>query len=256
MFTFELVAGDTDGLAFKKSDGKPFTDEETKQIVDHLNSQMDELIRWEFDGVLKRQIVVRTKNYVMQDESGKVKIKGSGLKGTTKEKALQQFMRELIDLLLKDRKDQILFLYLRYAREILDLKDMSQWCVKKTVTKSVLNAERTNEQRVLDALDEAEVNEGDKVYMFNRTPEELCLLENFDGTYCADTLLKKLYGTLAIFDTIIDVDLFPNFTLQRNRELLGLEPKRKKADLKVVTPPQQQMLTRPAFPESFWGAKP
>lgn len=254
MFNFELVAGDTDGLAFKKSDGKTFSPEERQAIVGALNSKMDELIRWEDDGVVKRQLVIKTKNYVLQDESGKIKIKGSALKATTKEKALQRFIQEVIDLLLKDRKDQLFSLYFKYANEVLDLKDISEWCVKKTVTKSVMNPERTNEQRVLDALEDSEYSEGDKVYMFNKTATELCLRDDFDGTYCVDTLLKKLYGTLAIFETVIDIELFPNFCLVRNREMLGLETKRKPkvGKEKPVLGTPEPLQTRPAFPDGFF----
>lgn len=238
-YNFIAVAGDTDGIAFKKADEKPFTKEEREAILSDLNSKMDTLIRWEDDGVFKRQIVVKAKNYILQDEDGKVKIKGSGLKATTKEKALQRFIGEVINLLLKDKKDQIFHTYLRYATEIVNLKDISDWCVKKTVTKAVLNPERTNERRVLDALEKAEINEGDKVYLFNRTDTELCLRENFDGTYCVDTLLDKLYSTMKIFDTIIDIELFPNFSLVRNKPLIGIKKKEK-------TPPTNTKLTRPA----------
>jgi hypothetical protein len=229
-----IVGADTDGLAFKKPDGKPFTPEERKELLEGLNSKMDHLIRWEDDGVFRRQIVIKTKNYILQDEKGNVKIKGSGLKATSKEKALRRFIKEVIDMLLKDRKDQIYNLYLQYAKQIVQLNDISDWCVKKTVTKSVLNPERTNEQRVLDALEDSDSNEGDKVYMFFRTPEELCLRENFDGTYDVDILLKKLYKTLEVFETVIDIDLFPNFSLVRNRPLLGIDPKKKTGSFKLI----------------------
>lgn len=224
---FVVVAADTDGIAFKKADERPFTPEDRAEILSVINGQMDELIRFEDDGCVKRQLVVKTKNYILQGEDGTIKIKGSALKATTKEKAFKRFIDKVVDLLLKDRKDQIFPLYFEEAKALLSITDISDYCAKKTVTKSVLNPERTNEQRVLDAIDEETVSEGDKVYVFNKTATELCLREDFDGTYCADTLLKKLYGTLAIFETVLDIDMIPNFTLQRNRELLGLETKRK-----------------------------
>jgi hypothetical protein len=220
LHNFKLVACDTDGIAIKKADEKLWSDEERAEILGALNSRMDELIRWEDDGVLRRQIVVKTKNYIMQDPLGKITIKGSGLKASMKEKALQRFIKELVDLLLKDRKDQVLFLYLRYVKEILNLKDITDWCKKVTVTKAVLNPDRTNEQRVADAIKNASVNEGDKVYLFNVTPTELCVREDFKGVYCVDTLLGKLYDTLSIFETVIDISIVPNFTLKRNKKLL------------------------------------
>lgn len=219
-FDFEIVAGDTDGLAFKKKDQKPFTDEERADILAALNSKMDKLIRWEDDGVMKRQIVVKTKNYILVDQNNKVKIKGSALKATTKEKALQKFIRDVIELLIKDRLDQLFFLYLSYVRQIVNLKDISDWCSKKTVTKAVLTSERTNEVRVRKALEGTTVQEGDKIYTFFKTPEELCLRENFDGTYDTDALLSKLKDSLGIFSTIIQPDLFPDFSLKRNRSYI------------------------------------
>jgi hypothetical protein len=178
-------------------------------------------IRWEDDGYYKTVVVVKAKNYVLQDEDGDVTIKGSGLKGTMKERALQQFMREVIELLLKGRKDRLVRLYETYVKRVDNLTDITDWCFKKTVTKSVLEPERTNEDRVKDALDLETVSEGDKVYLFFKSAEQLCLREEFDGTYDKDKLFKKLYDTLCVFETLIDVDLFPNYALKRNKELLS-----------------------------------
>jgi DNA polymerase elongation subunit (family B) len=217
---FALVGGDTDGLAFKKQDQSMFTLEERKALLDELNSYMDGLIHWEDDGVFKRQLVIRTKNYVLVDEGGNKKTKGSALKATMKEKALKQFVQDVIELLLKDRQDMVYFTYMRYAREILSLTDMSQWCSKKTITKAVLTNTRTNEKRIRDALKGRPVQEGDKIYTYFKTPTEIALLQDFDGTYDVDTLLGKLYDTLCIFERVIDVSLIPNLTLKRNKQLL------------------------------------
>jgi hypothetical protein len=264
---FILVGGDTDGLAFKRSDEKPFTLEEQTALLAELNSLTDGLIHWENDGMVRRQIVVKAKNYLIQDMDGKVKTKGSALKATTKEKALQLFIAEVLELLLKDRKDHIFSLYFKYANAVLDLKDITEWSMKKTVTKAVLTSDRTNETRVLDALEGSDFTEGDKCYMFYKTPTELCLRENFDGTYCVDTLLGKLYDTMSVFDTIIDMDLFPNFTLVRNRSLLGLEVKSRHVTqlAKKVAQIHSGVLTKlavseaadkvDAFPPEFWQVR-
>lgn len=220
MSNFVIVGGDTDGLAFKKPNQKPFTPEERAEILKSLNEEMDELIKWEDDGVFKRQIIIKTKNYILQDEKNKVTIKGSALKATNKEPALKEFIDSIVGLLLKDRKDQILFLYMQYAKEIKDVKDISRWCVKKTVTKSVLNGTRTNETRVLEALNQDEITEGDKVYLFFEEKKKLTLRENFKGVYERDLLLAKLYNTLKVFKTIIDIEMFPNFKLRKNKGLL------------------------------------
>lgn len=215
-----MVAGDTDGLAIKKPNESKFNQQECDEIINFINSRMDPLIRWEHDGVVKCQIVTAAKNYVLQDEKGKIKIKGSSLKATTKEKALQRFIKEVIDLLLAGRKDHIYSIYFDYAKKIMNVTDINDWCMKKTVTKSVLEPSRKQEQNVLDALKGTEFNEGDKVYLFNRTETELCLRDRFDGVYCKETLLGKLYDTLSIFDTVIDIEMIPNLTLKRNAKLI------------------------------------
>jgi DNA polymerase I len=216
---FKIVNADTDSISF--TSGKKLAAGLFEEHVALLNSLYPERIRWEDDGYYKTVVVVKAKNYVLQDEDGDVTIKGSGLKGTMKERALQQFMREVIELLLKGRKDRLVRLYETYVKRVDNLTDITDWCFKKTVTKSVLEPERTNEDRVKDALDLETVSEGDKVYLFFKSAEQLCLREEFDGTYDKDKLFKKLYDTLCVFETLIDVDLFPNYALKRNKELLS-----------------------------------
>jgi hypothetical protein len=219
LHNFILVGGDTDGLAFKKPDQSPFTKQERESILAGLNDLMDGLIKWEDDGVFKAQLVIKTKNYVLVDENGRQKTKGSALKATTKEKALQGFVQEVIQLLLNDGQEYIYSTYMRYAKDILAITDMASWCSKHTITKAVLEGKGTAQVRIREALKGRSVQEGDKVYMFFKTDTERCLLEDFDGTYCKDTLLGKLYDTLCVFETVLDVKQYPNLTLKRNKAI-------------------------------------
>jgi hypothetical protein len=221
---FALVGGDTDGLAFKKPDQTPFTNDERVFLLAELNSLMEGLITWEDDGVFPVQVVVKTKNYVLVDETGKQKIKGSALKASMKENALKQFVKDIIYILVDTDQNlvesKVNEIYLKYAKELLTLTDISNWCSKKTITKAVLTNTRTNEKRVRDALKGRPVQEGDKIYTFFKTPTEISLLEDFDGTYDVNTLLGKLYDTVCIFETVINVKAIPNLTLKRNKEIL------------------------------------
>lgn len=266
-----IVGGDTDGLAFKKSDSKKFTDEEQAKLLEELNSTMDELIKFENDGQVKRQINVKTKNYILYNPENKnpkkrLIIKGSSLKATTKEKALKRFIDDVINLLLKDKKSQMIYLYMKYAKDITNIKDISDWCTKKTVTKSVLSGSTPAQENVRDALND-EVNEGDKVFMFFKNEEELCLRENFDGTYSKERLLGKLYDTLCVFENVVDVGVFPDYTTARDRALLSDTPiivvdgpvrsEFKKALAKVLTTHSETLSKlddnpKPVMPEGFW----
>lgn len=217
---FLLVGGDTDGLAFKKPDQSNFTQEERKALLAELNGLTDGLIHWEDDGVFPVQLVIKTKNYVLIDDKGKQKTKGSALKATTKEKALQGFLQEVIGLLLNDGEAMIYSTYMRYAKDILTIADMATWCSKHTITKAVLEGKGTAQIRIREALKGVPVQEGDKRYLYFKTPTERCLLENFDGTYDANILLGKLYDTLCVFETVLDVKAYPNLTLKRNKHIL------------------------------------
>lgn len=216
---FKIINVDTDSCFFAKRDGKPFSDEEADNLLSEINSLMPELTKLAFDGKDKgryrRVIVVKAKNYILQDMKKNIKIKGSGLKATMKEKALQQYIKEVIDLLLVGHKDQIYPHYMGYVQEIKNIKDISRWCSKKTMTKSVMNPERTQEVRINEAASNEDIREGDKFYVFFKSKDEIALEKDFDGTYDKSILFKKLYNTAQIFESVFDTEMLPNYSLKR-----------------------------------------
>ena len=209
---FTLVNMDTDSFSYCGGSRDSFAEE----IVD-LNSRFPELIRWENDGLYDKVLIVKAKNYVLKTGS-KIKIKGSALKATTKEKALQQFIREVIELLLNDDPLAVKKLYNSYAAQIARLDKIDNWCTKKTVTDKVLTSDRTNEARVRAAIEGSNYREGDKVYVFFDTQTSLCLRENFKGEVYKKALYKKLYDTLKVFAPVIDLTSFSNFALKRHEK--------------------------------------
>ena len=214
---YEIVNADTDSISY--SDGKKIDIEQFESEIENLNTLYPEKIIWENDGVYKKVIVVKAKNYIL-DDGKKVKIKGSALKATNKEKELQKYIKELIGLLLKDRHDQFFYLYNHYVHKILNIKDITGWCTKKTITDKVLNPKRTNEQKVLDAIQGVHVQEGDKIYVFFKEDGSLCLRENFDEDYDEIALLKKLYKTTEVFSNLLGMGIIPDYSLTRNRKFL------------------------------------
>jgi len=228
---FKIVNVDTDSFSYstgkklalidqKKADqnGVQAVDEFAEQI-EELNSNFDDGIIWEDDGHFDKFLVVKAKNYVMV-EGKKIKIKGSGLLGTNKEPALQEFMTEIIGLLLAKKRDHIYSLYEEYGKRIKADWNPEEWSMKKTVTNSVLNPERTQEQKVLDAIQDIDYQEGDKVHLFSQDKDTLKLTKDFNGEYCRDTYYNKLFKTLEIFENLIDPTLFPNYKTGRNKNLI------------------------------------
>lgn len=216
---FIIANGDTDSIAFRKPDEKPFTQEEQDALLSELNALMPEHIVWKNDKHYRRLIVFKAKNYVM-DDGKKVKIKGSALKGSKKEPALRDFINLIIDLLLKDRKDQILLAYLSKAREILEFKDVSPWCFKATVTKKVLEPSTTFNQKIRDAISTFPISEGDKIYLYFKEDGSLSLRQNYHNNCDRMKLLGKLRDTMEVFGNVLDVEMFPDLTLKKNRVLI------------------------------------
>lgn len=217
---YTIVNVDTDSFSY--TTGEQLIPYLFDYDIFNLNQQFDTLIRWENDGQYDTVVVVKAKNYVMQ-QGEKIKIKGSALKATMKEPALQRFINDVIMYLINDKQEALHALYNSYARAIsrINASNIADWASKKTVTKSVLNPKRTNESRVKESLQNSSYQEGDKINVFYRTETDLELVENFNGEYCKDKLYKKLHASIKIFETLIDTKLFPNYSLKKNKELLN-----------------------------------
>lgn len=222
---FSIVNVDTDSFSY--TTGKKITKEEFDEQIAEINNLYKDGIVWEDDGQYRTVLVVKAKNYALKsyDKKKPVKIKGSALKASMKEIALQDFLVETMDLLLNKKKDQIFYLYNHYAQEIIaDAIDISRWSSKKTVTESVLNPERTNEERILAAIKHKNFKQGDKFRVYFTTDEDkpVKLEEDYTGDHDQIKLLEKLYNTLKIFQTVIDISCFPNYKLKKNQKLLGV----------------------------------
>lgn len=212
---FQIVNADTDSISITRA-GEPVGEEERKEILAAINAMYPDKIRFEDDGYYPNVVVIKAKNYALRDEKGKVKIKGSALKGTTKEKALQEFMKEVLNVLFQNDKQAVVQIYHKYVNEIYNLTDITRWVSKKTITEKVLNPERTNEQKVLDAIEGQELQEGDKIYVYFDMDGNLKLKEKWENDHDPEVLLKKLYNTLEIFDTVLDMNQFAKYHLKNH----------------------------------------
>lgn len=219
MNNFILCACDTDSIFFKKEDESPFTEEEMKALNDSLNQCFGENISWEPNGYFHALITLKAKNYVMFD--GKtIKYKGSALKSSTMEPAIKQFLKDIIDAILDSNTDY-LSIYNKYVKEIDNIQDIRRWASKKTISKKVLESTRTNETKLIEALQGTDFQEGDKVYVYFDTNSNLKLIQNFNNDYNKDVFYKKLYNAALRFQTIMDAKrLFLNYSLKRNKKIL------------------------------------
>lgn len=222
---FQLVNYDTDSVTICNKDCSPFSEEQKIGLIIELNSLFDENIVWEDDGSYETIVVIRAKNYILQ-QNGKIKTKGSGLLASTKSSALKEFINKVVEIMviIEDKDEMYNSLqstYSKYVDEILNIQDIKRWSARKTLSSTMQESERLNETKVMDALKGSTYVEGDRMYMFYLPDDSLCLAENFKGEYNKARLLKNLYDTISIFDTVLPVKtLFPNYSLKRNQKLL------------------------------------
>lgn len=215
---FKICNADTDGICFCYEDERDISESEQKQIVKDLNLLLPDKIKFESDGYFKRGIIVRAKNYILSDGK-KITYKGSALKATVKEPALKEFIKEILNEMLEGHYDFV-GIYNKYVKEIMEIKDIKRWATKKTISSKVLEAKRTNERIIKEAIANTEYVEGDKAYFFYQEDSTLALAEHYKGNYNRDKLLEKLYKTTETFDTVIDQNIFFNFKLKRNKTAL------------------------------------
>lgn len=217
--SFKIANVDTDAISFCKEDMSHIDEAEREFLLQDLNSNYPEKINFEQDGYFLTFVVLKAKNYIMFDGK-KLKIKGSGLKDQKKETGLKDLQAELIDAIVYDTKNYT-EIYNKYVKEVLNITDIKRWSSKKTISSKVLTNERTNEVQIRNAIAGSEYKEADKIWLFFKSDDTLCLAENFDGDYNREKLLKKLYMTVQVFENVLPVkDLFINYSLKRNKKLL------------------------------------
>lgn len=209
-----LVNADTDSISITYK-GEEWSEDMRVRVLQALNKLSPSRIKWEDDDVYPRVVVLKAKNYAL-DDGKTVKIKGSALKATTKEPALKEFIRAAVGTLLEGNTC-LAPLYQTYAREIMRLEDIRRWSSKVSYTEAVATSTRTREAKIREAIAGSELRQGDKFHLYTTTADRLKLVENWAGDHDVPTLLGKLHDTALIFDTVAtDLNTCLNYTLKRN----------------------------------------
>ncbi len=99
----------------------------------------------EFDGEYPSMFSYKMKNYALLDERGEVLLKGAALKSRGLEPFQRVFLREMIELILKDRAADIPQLKERYAKEIMEGK----WPIERFAkTETLQDAPTTYQEKI------------------------------------------------------------------------------------------------------------
>lgn len=243
---FILTNGDTDSISFCKKDYSIFTIKEQEKLLNEINSLMKPGIFWDNDKTFPFFGIIGAKNYIMFDGK-KITVKGSALKATKKEPRLKKFITDVIKCIVEERTEEIQTLYIECAKEILSINkntDISQWSFKATATKKVIEPTTAFNIKISEALlnHNIPIVEGDKYYLFFKNISEvkeveytkkdgkpgkkkvkiqdLELTTHYTGDIDKMVLLKKLFVTIKIFNRVLDITKYPNFTLKKNLKAL------------------------------------
>ena len=196
------------------------------------------------------------------DEAGepKVKFKGSSIRDSKKEPRLRRFLMDVLDMLLKTddgHEESLVRLYKRLCKDVLEFKDVRDWVVKKSVSKSILEANgdenaRPHEKQPMDAINEAieagvlkSIQEGDKIWVYRAKLGQrqakakgelrfykktgLPIMEDFSGyrfpelhkdDHDQDHYLNRAYDTLMIIENLLDKTKFYNYSKTKQKKYL------------------------------------
>src|SRR5574343_24354 len=163
---FKVTNCDTDSISCCKPDMAPFTDEESKLLLEELNKVSPEFMLWEDDGYYPVFIVLKSKNYIMVDSKGKKTIKGSALKSSTMEPILKQMLQEITEAMIEDKIDTVKDIVIKYYNMADNIQDIAPWCSKKMLSPTTYNSTRKNEMDIVDAVRGTEYKSGDRVYLY------------------------------------------------------------------------------------------
>lgn len=242
---FVMVNADTDSISFKKQDESEFTEKERIGLIEEINKLLPELIVYEDDGYFEKVVVVKAKNYVLKESgSDKIKYKGSSFKDAKKEPALKKLMYSVIEDSLIYETKSYLDIYEDYIQKSLNITNIKDWAVKKSITEKLYESDRANETKVIDAIGDRPVRIGDKIFVFNNIEGEvqkvvkgekvflkngepkmienkvLKMVEDFDGNYDKWHYVERVYKTVKILENVIDMDKITKYHLKGNRKLL------------------------------------
>lgn len=245
---YRLTAVDTDSIKFCREDGKPMSQEEMNNIIKKLNDETPEKILLEEDGYYDNFLVIKSKNYVTyKAKKNKITHHGSSVTDQKKEPALKEFIFAAIDNIMFQGSKNLQDIYHKYVIEAMNIKDISRWVVKKTVTEKLYDSDRANETKVIDAINDAniDVNMGDKVWVYSAIEGEKQAIVKGEPFFYKKTGLPKMipnkilkiqeqwtqdedklhyvsrvYKTLMILENLLDKEQFIDYSNKSNKKLL------------------------------------
>jgi len=219
MNNYNLINCDSDGACFGKNN-EDVDIKEIKKLLKEFNNIIPEGIEVEFELLMPALVVSKSKNYAFVDTEGKVTIKGSGFKSSSKEIALKEMCEVMLKSMLGLVEESPVDIYHRYVAEAANIKDINRWTSKTTYTSSVVKEGRLQEKKKKRAAEGLNLSIGDKYYTYIKADEWLGNPDQYNGTYHVEKYVKKVHNAAKTLASVIDIKQFPNYGLKGNKEKL------------------------------------
>ncbi len=230
---FKIVNADTDSILVTKKDSALFTEQEQNDLLVEINSLMPPKIKFAHDGVFPIAIVFATKNYILKKWNKKknqfeIIYKGSALKAPMLEAEFRNFLKQVVNLMLEYKVEDIQKVYNDLVYKTYNLKSITGFTFKVPLTPKKMDYDSDHPSALkvqrLIARHDLEVNVSDKLNCFYLESGELELEEKFDGSCDRMRLIKKLWNVSQRFKNLLPCEkYFPPYHLKKmNEQLKGI----------------------------------
>ena len=128
-----------------------------------------------------------------------------------------------------------------YVKEACQIADIKRWCVKKSVTRAVMEPTRSQEEKILDAIKDLNPQLGDKYYLYNAIDGEIQAKAKGTPVFSKKGLPKmienrilklgskwnggdedymhyveRVFANIELFTNVIDMEQFVRYELKTN----------------------------------------
>ncbi len=135
----KVIEADTDGIYFIPPEGFT-TEEECEKFVKKIASTLPEGLNLAFNGIYKKMLSYKKKNYALLDKNGSVEIKGASLISRGMEPFARKYINECVKFLLNNEIGKIHELYKSLFKSIAERKiDILELAKTETLREDIEN---------------------------------------------------------------------------------------------------------------------
>jgi len=118
----KVIEADTDGIYFIPPEEFSTDEEKVKEFVKDIASTLPEGINLAFNGIYKKMLSYKKKNYALLDKNGNIEIKGASLISRGMEPFARKYISECVKFLLNNEIEKIHELYKSLFKSIAERK--------------------------------------------------------------------------------------------------------------------------------------